>query len=48
MKAIVCVGEEERDDKGKFADVLQKQIFASLDGVAKEDANKILLAYEPI
>lgn len=48
MKAIVCVGEEQRDIKGKFVDFLKKQILETLDGVLKDDANKIILAYEPV
>jgi len=48
MKAIVCVGEKERDEKGDFADILEKQILESLKGVEAFDLKNIYLAYEPV
>lgn len=46
---ILCVGEtaDERKEK-KTKEVLQAQIFESLDGISKEEAGKIILAYEPV
>lgn len=48
MKAIICVGEQERDDHGDFADVLEKQILESLAGIEAFDFKNIMLAYEPV
>lgn len=46
---IVCVGEtlEERE-ANKEKDVVKRQVNAALDGVAKSDIEKIVIAYEPI
>ncbi len=48
MKAIVCVGEQERDEHGEFADILEKQILESLAGVESFELKNIMLAYEPV
>jgi triosephosphate isomerase len=48
MKAIICVGEEIRDKQGDFVDILESQILNSLALVNRDDADKILLAYEPV
>jgi triosephosphate isomerase (TIM) len=49
LKAIVCVGEslEQRND-GKQMDVVEKQLQKALKGVSKEDANNLIIAYEPL
>lgn len=49
MFPILCVGEtdEERTNK-TFLQVIESQIKASLNGVDKNDASKIIIAYEPI
>jgi triosephosphate isomerase len=47
MSVIICVGEEKRDSKGYFADVLRKQILDSLESASLLDAEKITLAYMP-
>ena len=46
---VLCIGEtlEERD-AGKTESVLKKQLTAALAGIRKEEAGKILLAYEPV
>ncbi len=46
---ILCIGEnrEERDD-GKTFEVLNRQLEKCFLGVTKEDAEKIILAYEPV
>ena len=46
---IVCVGEtlEERN-QGKTNDVLREQLESALGAVPKEEASKIILAYEPV
>ncbi len=48
MKAIFCVGEEQRDEQGKFADFLEKQIISILKNVEITDYKNIFLAYEPV
>lgn len=46
---ILCVGEtlEERE-KGKIEDVLHRQITSALEKIPKEDAGRLILAYEPV
>jgi len=46
---VLCVGESAKDrDSGETEAVLQKQIEACLEGVPKEEAGKLILAYEPV
>ena len=46
---VLCVGEtmEERE-QDRMEEVLREQIMIGLDGVPKEEAEKIVLAYEPV
>ncbi len=48
MKAIVCVGERERDDQGDFVDSLEKQIINSLGEIENSELKNIIIAYEPV
>ena len=49
LTPVVCIGEtlEEREE-GKTEIVLKRQIASALQGIQKKDAEKILLAYEPV
>ena len=49
LKPIICVGEtlEERES-GKMNDVLKTQILQGLQGVTLQNAEDLVLAYEPI
>ncbi|MDR2156913.1 MAG: triose-phosphate isomerase [Clostridiales Family XIII bacterium] len=49
ISPIVCVGEvlEERD-AGKAFDVVKRQLEAGLSGVARSDAERLVVAYEPV
>ncbi len=49
LTPIVCIGEtlQERED-GKTFDVLEYQVKNSLKNLSKEDADKIVIAYEPV
>lgn len=49
LTPIVCVGEllSERESNKTF-DVIQKQLKGGLTGLSKEDALKIVIAYEPV
>ncbi|MGC2872869.1 triose-phosphate isomerase [Ihubacter sp. rT4E-8] len=46
---IFCVGEtlEEREN-GNPADVVERQLSCGLQGIASEDASRIVIAYEPV
>ena len=45
---IVCVGESERDNHGKYLHFLRQQITAALKGIKMTDISKVVVAYEPI
>lgn len=45
---LVCVGEEEHDAEGNYFEILRSQIATSLQGVKKSEADKIMIAYEPV
>lgn len=49
LKPILCVGEtlEERESDKTF-DVIEKQIRGGLNAVAKDKADQIVIAYEPV
>lgn len=45
---IVCVGEQKRDEHARYFDELSRQIKGSLSGLSRKDAEKIIVAYEPV
>jgi triosephosphate isomerase (TIM) len=46
---IVCVGETlEQREGGTTAEVIREQIRGSLAGLTREDAQQIVIAYEPV
>ena len=46
---IVCVGEvQEEREEGRTNDVLLRQVKIALEGIEKEDAGTIVMAYEPV
>ncbi|HLV09665.1 MAG TPA: triose-phosphate isomerase, partial [Halanaerobiales bacterium] len=49
LKPIICVGEtlEERE-AGKTFDKVKTQVKADLEGLSKEQVQKLVIAYEPI
>lgn len=48
LKAIICIGESERDVNGAYFEFLKNQIKNSLSGLRPADLQKIIIAYEPI
>ena len=48
IKPIICIGESERDDGGKYLNVLRDQLFASMVKVQRGDLLDIIIAYEPV
>ncbi len=48
LNVILCVGEFERDEDGRYFDFLKQQILNALVGVNKNYLKNILIAYEPI
>lgn len=49
IRPIMCVGEslEERDGGSAF-EVVEKQVREGLSGIAAEDAERVIIAYEPV
>ncbi|WP_297637530.1 triose-phosphate isomerase [uncultured Clostridium sp.] len=46
---ILCCGETlEQRESGNYVKVLEGQITADMAGLSKEDAEKVVIAYEPI
>jgi triosephosphate isomerase len=46
---LLCVGELERDEAGGHFEFIREQLRLSLEGVRrKDDAGKLLIAYEPV
>jgi triosephosphate isomerase len=45
---LLCIGEEEHDAEGEYLDFLRHQLKASLEGVKRTEAGKLMIAYEPI
>ncbi len=49
LEPILCIGEKEEErQSGKTKEVLEKQIHAAFSGLAKEEAQKLRIAYEPV
>lgn len=49
IQPILCVGETAKErEGGKTEKVLKEQLLSALDGVPKEDAEHLIVAYEPV
>ena len=49
MKPILCVGEKlEKREAGKTLDIVSEQTVKGLEGISKEDAKNVVVAYEPV
>jgi len=48
MKAILCIGERERDADARYYDFLKLQLRASLAGLQRRLLQELIIAYEPI
>lgn len=49
IQPVLCVGETaDHYGKGKTEETLEHQIYTALEGVPKEEASKIRIAYEPV
>lgn len=48
MKAVVCVGEKERDSEGQYYTVIKNQLKSALARVERRRLDSIIIAYEPV
>ena len=45
---VLCIGEDKRDEDGKYIRFIKDQLLASLEGVSTKIFNDMIIAYEPI
>jgi triosephosphate isomerase (TIM) len=48
LRAILCVGEHERDEHGNHFEILAGQLRSALDGIQGSVGSKLTVAYEPV
>jgi triosephosphate isomerase (TIM) len=48
LTPIVCIGERERDENGKFFSFVESQIRTIAGALNSSDIKKVVIAYEPI
>ena len=48
LRGIFCVGEEKRDEEGKFAEIIEQQINEGLKGLSQNLMRGLIIAYEPV
>lgn len=49
IQPVLCIGETAEEHKnGDTQEVLEEQILSALDGIPKEEAEDLILAYEPV
>lgn len=48
LTPLICFGEKARDAEGEYFRFLQDELATLLHGIGKKDAERIMLAYEPL
>jgi triosephosphate isomerase len=48
LRPIICIGEEKRDEEGKYYAHIKEQLERAFSGIQKPQLTKIIIAYEPI
>lgn len=48
LRIILCIGEAVRDNKGEYLDILKHQLEKNLAGFPARQADKLVIAYEPV
>lgn len=48
LKAVLCVGEKERQDPRAIPALVGEQVKKAFNGIAKQDAERVIVAYEPV
>lgn len=48
LTAILCIGEEERDNQGNYLRFIEEQLVESLSTITNKKVSKLVIAYEPI
>ncbi len=45
---VLCIGETERDDDGRYLAVVREELTAAIESLAPKERAKIIVAYEPL
>ncbi len=48
LTPILCIGEHNRDEEGKYLKFLKEQLTVSLSLISKNAMPKVVIAYEPV
>ncbi len=48
MRAVVCVGERERDHGAQYLNLIEDQIRSAFAGIPKSKLEQLIIAYEPV
>ena len=48
LSVVLCIGEKNRDNDGKYLSCVEKQLKNCLVGITKSQLKNIIIAYEPI
>lgn len=48
LTPILCVGESERDAKGRYLALVREQITLAIEALAPKERSKVIIAYEPL
>lgn len=48
LKAILCIGEEKRDQHGEYLRFIEEQLVESLMTIPRSKVSKLIVAYEPL
>lgn len=47
-RAVLCIGEKERDNEADYLSFVKNQIESGLKGVQQKNLSQIIIAYEPV
>jgi triosephosphate isomerase len=48
LKALLCVGEQERDEAGEYLKFIKRQIRDGLHKIPRKDLANLIIVYEPV
>lgn len=48
LLVVLCIGEHERDEEGRYLSFLEDEIAVALDGVSRQRVARLFIAYEPL
>jgi len=48
LTPILCIGESERDDEGRYLAVIREELTRAIEPLAQKERTEIIIAYEPL